>query len=85
MTVYAVPVQDLNFSDIEDITDWTEYSLKTRKNQGLQYYLTPPIDNFCRYTSEPMFIRLKPEIITREKFLLLKTIGLIPRNIDLPF
>lgn len=85
MTVYAVPVQDLNFSDIEDITDWTEYSLKTRKIQGLHYYLTPPVDNFCRDTNEPMFIRLKPEVITKEKFLLLKTIGLIPRNIDLPF
>ncbi len=85
MIVYAVPIEDLNFSDVEDITDWTEYGLGTRKKQGFYYYLTPPVDHFCRDTNEPMFIRLKPEVLTREKFLLLKIIGLIPRNIDLPF
>lgn len=85
MTVYAVPIQDLNFSDIEDITNWTEYGLGTRKKQGFYYYLTPPIDNFYMNANEPGFMHLNPEIITKEKFLLLKIIGLIPRNIDLPF
>ncbi len=85
MTVYAVPIQDLNFSDIEDITDWTEYGLRARKIQGFHYYLTPPVDDFCRNINQLMLTRMKPEVITKEKFLLLKTIGLIPRNIDLPF
>lgn len=85
MTVYAVPIQDLNFSDIADITTWSEYGLGIRKRQGFYYYLTPPIDNFYMNANEPLFMHINPEIITREKLLLFKTIGLISRNIDLPF
>lgn len=85
MTIYAVPTQDMNFNDIADITDWTEYGLRTKKERGFYYYLAPPIDKFYMNANEPEFMQINPEVITREKFLLLKTIGLIPKKIDLPF